>query len=105
MPESRGDHKHIQTYEVKMDRNTVIAVWLKGVEAPGYDPVFVRKDCFGNLIEFNQYGQDTQFGWEIDHIIPKARGGIDHISNYQPLQWEANRKKSDKLLLGSLFRN
>ena len=38
-----------------------------------------------------------KFGWEIDHIKPVSKGGTDNLSNLQPLYWENNRSKGDKL--------
>lgn len=35
--------------------------------------------------------------YEVDHIVPKARGGIDHQDNFQYLFWQDNIKKGKKL--------
>ena len=43
------------------------------------------------------YGDiESNFGWEVDHIVPISRGGSDHIGNLQPLYWENNREKGDR---------
>ena len=31
----------------------------------------------------------------VDHIVPKSRGGIDHLSNYQPLCAKCNMSKGN----------
>ena len=72
-------------------------VWNKGIKVPGWDPNIKRVDIFGNPIRYNHYGKKTKAGWEIDHIIPKSKGGSNKLKNLQPLQFEANRIKSDKL--------
>ncbi|MGC2237088.1 MAG: HNH endonuclease signature motif containing protein [Pyrinomonadaceae bacterium] len=38
---------------------------------------------------------NSEFGWEIDHIYPEARGGKTVLGNLQPLYWKTNRQKSD----------
>ncbi len=43
----------------------------------------------------NQYGSETDFGWEIDHMFPESLGGDKNIINLQALQWENNRVKAD----------
>lgn len=72
--------------------------------------------CIIDDLEFNKNLYDEQYknnpvnpklirliytacppGYEVDHIIPKARGGLDHQDNFQYLFWEDNVKKGKKL--------
>lgn len=71
------------------------AVWQKGQIVAGYDPAVFRKDACGAWMKWTEYGMTTQYGWEIDHIRPVARGGGDELANLQPLYWENNRHKGD----------
>ncbi|MCA8835447.1 MAG: HNH endonuclease [Proteobacteria bacterium] len=72
-------------------------VWDKGRRVRGKNPDVYRKDTEGNEIYRTSYGKDTDMGWEIDHIDPRARGGGDNMENLQPLQTKANRIKSDNV--------
>ena len=70
-------------------------VWEKGKKIRGKDPNRYRMDSYGNEIDYNQYGEDTLKGWEVDHIKPASKGGTNDLDNLQPLQTEANREKGD----------
>ena len=67
------------------------AVWGRGKQISGRNSDEWRKDDFGNLLQFSAYG-DTRspYGWQIDHIVPVARGGTDDILNLRPLHWRKN---------------
>ena len=71
-------------------------IWAKGNLHSGSGDNATCFDDYGNEIRRGSHGKMTNKGWEVDHILPKANGGSDDISNLRPLQWEANRVKADK---------
>ena len=71
-------------------------VFNKGKPIKGKNPDTYRKDDNGKTIKFGSYGTQGEYGWEIDHKNPKAKGGTDSIENLRPLNTADNRKKSDK---------
>jgi hypothetical protein len=83
---------------IGFDASSIEAVWNKARLAPGKNPFRVRLDACGAYIEKSKYGDttsETGMGWEIDHVRPVSRGGLDALANLQPLQWRNNRKKGD----------
>jgi len=74
------------------DAKTIEAVWNKATTVAGST---LRRDKCSALISREKYGKTEQYGWEIDHMKPVAKGGTDELGNLQPLRWENNRHKSD----------
>lgn len=76
---------------------TKLEVWKKAQIVDGQDSTRIRKDHCNAWIKWDNYGDITEngYGWEIDHIKPVVRGGVDDLFNLQPLQWQNNRKKGD----------
>lgn len=77
------------------DEALKLQVWSKGRAIPAYDDTVWRYDICGKVMKYSEHGKEVEFGWEIDHIEPKALNGSDDISNLQPLQWQLNRSKGD----------
>lgn len=76
----------------------IAAVWQKGHVIPGFDPATFRQDACGAWIIFSHHGnRDSDFGWEIDHIVPAGEDEEEDSSldNLQPLQWRNNTAKRD----------
>ena len=62
----------------------------------GKNPDVYRKDDYGNIIYKSSYGKQSDMGWEIDHKHPISKGGTDIPNNLYAVQWEENRRKSNK---------
>lgn len=72
------------------------AVWRKAAVVPGYEAGIWRRDACGAIIRRSDYAnRQSEYGWEIDHVVPVALGGRDDFSNLQPLNWRNNAKKGD----------
>lgn len=74
----------------------VDAVWEKGIIISGKNPNLYRMDDYGNVIYKASYGKYSEFGWNIDHIIPISRGGTNHIFNLRPLNSRANSSDGNR---------
>ncbi len=73
-------------------------IWNKGAIILGQDSSIWRKDQCGAIIKWDMYGdrsEQTNYGWEIDHIKPDSNGGEDIVSNARPLQWYNNVSRSN----------
>jgi len=75
------------------NHRTIERAWDKAIGEWGF--LFFRMDAYGALIAKQDYGMQTKYGWEIDHIIPVTQGGTDHPDNLRPLHWMNNRIKGE----------
>jgi hypothetical protein len=58
-------------------------------------------DCDGSLIKLSEYGLLSEFGWEVDQVVPSRVGGPDHFDNLRARHWRGNRRAGG--LLGAFL--
>jgi len=78
-----------------VDEATKRAVFNKGSPIPNYDSNVWRRDICGHAMQYDLHGEEGDYGWEIDHIFPRAKSGKTTLDNLQPLWWKNNRTKGD----------
>lgn len=69
-------------------------VWQKAIVDGSPNPDLIRKDYAGAWIRKEDYGKQTDFGWQVDHLRPVSKGGTDDLDNLFPLHWRNNLSKS-----------
>ena len=74
--------------------------WEMALPINGLDCNVWRTDPCGALIHRNHFGLKTEFGWNIDHIIPKSlcpSNDYDAIpNNRRAMHWENNECKANQ---------
>ncbi len=76
--------------------NLIQTVWNKARIVEGFDKDRFRKDACGAWIQRSEYGNHkSQYGWDIDHVLPRLLGGGDEEINLRPMQWQNNLSKAD----------
>ena len=78
-------------------------IWRKGREVEGKNPDVYRMDAAGAIIKKDDRRVESEYGWEVDHVFPRAKleeRGIpetewDAMVNLRPFHAQNNRRKSD----------
>lgn len=69
--------------------NQIQSAWENGQVLDKINSWKWRKDACGAWISRDQYdNRNSDFGWEISHVLPVNEGGADERSNLRPLQWK-----------------
>ena len=71
------------------DEERKLAAWAKAAEVPGH--ANFRIDCDLRFIRWEDYGQLSEYGWEIDHIVQIGIGGSDDLFNLRARHRRGNR--------------
>jgi hypothetical protein len=93
VPSRTNEDRNRDRYGVEFREAMVDVVWRKATIIPNENRANRRRDACGATIDRDQFGRETETGWEIDHIMPRTEGGGDELANLQPLHWQNNRHK------------
>ena len=70
--------------------------WNKSRKICDKNPNLYRRDRLGNEIYKPAYGKKGDKSWEVDHWLPKSKGGTDSPRNLSAMQTRANRRKGNQ---------
>ncbi len=71
------------------------AAWARTNPVQGNGSWEFRKDCWGNLIRYADYGnRHSPFGWEIETV----GGANSNPENMQALHWKAHAARAEPAL-------
>lgn len=73
-------------------------VWEKDKKVNGYDEDKYRQDACDAWMMREKHGEESLYGWQIDHVYPESKGGDEELVNLWPMQWENNQSKDDDYL-------
>lgn len=77
---------------MKINHDTAMAIWSKC-----YGKATRVKDFSGREMDKGSYdNRNSKYGWNLDHILPKSRGGKDSESNLICVNITTNDEKADK---------
>ena len=66
--------------------DTIAAAWEKARVVEGFDADIIRKDACGAWIQKDMYSQPgSMYGWGVDLILPRTRGGDSAKENIRAL--------------------
>ena len=83
-------------------QETIDILWMNAPSVQGKSDAEWRFDPCGALIKKDHYGRrDSDYGWEVDHVVPKAflvkagasEGEYDTIENLRAMHWANNDSK------------
>lgn len=75
-----------------INRETALSLWTKR-----YGKAVKVKDFSGREMNKGSYDdRNSKYGWNLDHILPKSRGGKDNESNLVCVNIQTNDEKADK---------
>ena len=78
------------------------AAWEKAFPIPRHDATVIRSDFEDKIIKWAEYGQQSSYGWEIDHITPIAIGGTDTLDNLRARHFRRGNRSAGAFLGNAL---
>lgn len=65
-------------------------VWEKATVVGGNNPNVYRKDQGGAWMSRKEFdNKESDYGWGIEYITPKLKGGSKELYNLRPIQWKS----------------